>query len=215
MIVQPRNCYEIYKRDNVLEDGVYEIYVSSEQKIQVFCEMKKGGWTRIMNRVDQSKYFNKYWHDYKTGFGKIESNYWMGIENMRSIIGAQQMWLRIEMSGTGGEDYFLIYDYFSIGSERRAYSLELGKNVDGNTFDSFTDQNLASFSTFDTNNKIVETRDLCPKTYYGGWWYTSSSTVCYSMCLTCASDIYGISVSQDNTKNIFAQNIKMMISPNY
>ena len=37
--------------------------------IQVFCDMKNGGWTVIMRRSDGSIDFFKDWNQYKNGFG--------------------------------------------------------------------------------------------------------------------------------------------------
>ena len=37
--------------------------------VQVFCDMKNGGWTVIMRRSDGSMDFFKGWKQYKNGFG--------------------------------------------------------------------------------------------------------------------------------------------------
>ena len=90
--------------------------------------MSKGGWTRIMNRVKLEKgnlFFNRTWQDYKNGFGSIEDNYWMGLENMRNIIGNKRMQLRIEMFNKNDQIAFLVYDYFNIDSESNSYKLTI------------------------------------------------------------------------------------------
>ena len=78
----PTNCLDIYKSAAPGEpklDGIYEIYADSTTMLRVYCEMFKGGWTRIMNRVDNSLSFNKSLNDYIVGFGPLKQNHWLGL----------------------------------------------------------------------------------------------------------------------------------------
>ena len=151
-----------------------------------------------MNRINHDTSFNRNWQDYKTGFGSIENNYWMGLDNMRKILGDQKMKLRIEMFNKISDHSFLIYDRFSIDSERKYYTLDLGFKIDGNTPDTFSSHNLLKFTTYDVDNDSNLFLN-CAKSYSAGWWFAN----CYSMCLTCSGD-----------SGVF-DNIKMMIKPNY
>ena len=51
------------------KDGVYTIYPDEVNPITVYCEMNKGGWTRVMNRIENTNFFDKSWAEYKNGFG--------------------------------------------------------------------------------------------------------------------------------------------------
>jgi hypothetical protein len=44
----PKNCQDIqFNSSEIKMDGVYEIYADSNTILRVYCEMFKGGWTRI------------------------------------------------------------------------------------------------------------------------------------------------------------------------
>lgn len=62
--LRPANCYEMYRSENFAKvDGVYYVYpdADSDTATKVYCEMNRGGWTRIFNRVNKSNQaFNKY-----------------------------------------------------------------------------------------------------------------------------------------------------------
>ena len=49
-----------------------KVYVGLEDReLQVFCDMKNGGWTVIMRRSDGSVDFFQDWNSYKQGFGGV------------------------------------------------------------------------------------------------------------------------------------------------
>lgn len=52
--------------------------------LKLFCEFSnKFGWTIIMRRNDDFKLkFNKNWNDFKKGFGDIENEFFLGLENI-------------------------------------------------------------------------------------------------------------------------------------
>lgn len=52
---------------------------------KILDELEKDGWIIIQRRVDDSVDFKKYWHEYKTGFGSKDGNYWMGLEDMYEL----------------------------------------------------------------------------------------------------------------------------------
>lgn len=62
-IHRPSNCHEIYESKSFARtDGVYYIYPDpdSDQAVKVYCEMMRGGWTRILNRINRSPAFDRY-----------------------------------------------------------------------------------------------------------------------------------------------------------
>lgn len=57
VLQRPNSCYEIYERDNFARiDGIYYIYpdVDSDYALKVYCEMNRGGWTRVLNKVNKT-----------------------------------------------------------------------------------------------------------------------------------------------------------------
>nr|CAI5830697.1 unnamed protein product [Callosobruchus analis] len=55
----------------------------------VFCEMdiNDGGWTVIQNRLNGSQDFFLGWSDYKTGFGNIGNEFWLGLDHIYELTG--------------------------------------------------------------------------------------------------------------------------------
>ena len=115
--------------------------------------MHKGGWTRVMMRIDNSTTaFNKSWQEYSHGFGDYDGNYWLGLETLRKLTNQQQMSVRIELSNSEYDSYMIEYDKFFIGPAEQKYKLTLGKMTLGSLVDSFQRQNAMRFSTYDQDN---------------------------------------------------------------
>ncbi|CAG2198038.1 unnamed protein product [Mytilus edulis] len=64
--------------------GVYIIRLQNSVNLTVFCDMEtdNGGWTVIQTRFDGAVNFSRDWSDYKTGFGEIAGEHWLG-DSMR------------------------------------------------------------------------------------------------------------------------------------
>uniref|UniRef100_A0A6P7G244 Techylectin-5B-like n=1 Tax=Diabrotica virgifera virgifera TaxID=50390 RepID=A0A6P7G244_DIAVI len=80
----PRSCREILETGNN-KSGVYLIKPRTSNKpFAVLCDMetKGGGWTHIQKRFDGSQDFYLPWRDYKIGFGDLNSEFWIGLENI-------------------------------------------------------------------------------------------------------------------------------------
>ena len=161
------NCYQLYL-NGIKSDGIYDIYPDNEnESIKVFCEMHKGGWTRIMNKIDNSKTaFNKSWNEYTNGFGEINSNNWLGLNYIRQLTNQQQMSIRIEVSNDITDSLMIEYDSFFIGPEKQKFQLTIGKKIFGSLADSFTSHNGMKFSTYDQDND--EYSGSCSIFYNGG-----------------------------------------------
>lgn len=43
--------------------------MGQKTSIEVFCDMKNGGWTVLQKRQDGTTNFYRDWRDYKEGFG--------------------------------------------------------------------------------------------------------------------------------------------------
>ena len=72
--------YESGKRHN----GVYKVNLAeSNESVGIYCEFENNqAWTLIQRRVDGSVDFNRNWQEYKTGFGSLDGEFWLGLENI-------------------------------------------------------------------------------------------------------------------------------------
>jgi len=48
--------------------------------------MSPDGWLVWLRRVDSSVNFNRGWADYKAGFGNINGNFWLGLDELQCNI---------------------------------------------------------------------------------------------------------------------------------
>ena len=176
-----KSCLVIYNANTLSPDGIYTINPAGVA-FSVYCEMSKGGYTRILNKVCTcSNAMSQNWASFKSGFGSLTDDHWLGMENIRSILNGNTMQLR-------WEDYsstmaYATYTGFSIGPETSNYVLSLGNKIDGildssETYASF--HNGQPFSTLDrVNNPCVDNYGG------GGWWYNN----CYNFCPTCSTSL--------------------------
>lgn len=211
-VFKATNCYDLYKK-GFKKNGIYEIYpVNENESIRVFCEMHKGGWTRVMSKINNSMTaFNKSMQEYTNGFGEFESNNWLGLNSLRQLTNQQQMTLRIELSNDIADSYMIEYDSFLIGPASEKFKLMVGKKVFGSLEDRLSNHNLREFSTYDK----ISTTKHCGLVYNGGWWFGE----CYDICLTCQNHIAGqICMSgycpTDSDYSYF-KNTKMLIRPRF
>lgn len=137
--------------------------------INVFCDMETngGGWTLIQRRKVGITSFNRDWKQYKTGFGSIRGDFWLGNDNIFRLT-RQPSVLRIELEDWEGQTRYAEYGFFNVGNELNSYKLFIA-NYSGNAGDSLRYHNNTNFSTNNKDNdKCV---DDCAALRKGGYWY--------------------------------------------
>lgn len=73
------DCADVLSQGNT-ESGIYYINVSG-QTLQVWCDLdtdSNQAWTVIQRRLDGGTDFFRCWNDYRTGFGDLEGEFWIG-----------------------------------------------------------------------------------------------------------------------------------------
>ena len=158
--------------------GIYAITRPNKKILKVYCDMETdgGGWTVIQRRVDATTEFNRLWFDYKHGFGDLEKNMWIGLENIHSLAKPNaSTTIRIEMKHYGNGDKLLLakYDSFEIGNETDGYRIRVS-GYSGTAGDAFNypygySNNLMEFSTIDRDND--NSNGNCALFHNGAWWH--------------------------------------------
>ncbi|XP_062612217.1 fibrinogen-like protein A [Saccostrea cucullata] len=124
-----KNCADILRKDPSTwrKDGIYTINLDDKNPVQVYCDMTAdgGGWTVIQNRYDGSTSFYRDWNDYKTGFGNISQEFWLGNDRIHALTKNDDQELRIEMTKFNGSKVYAKYSRFSIGDESDKYKLSI------------------------------------------------------------------------------------------
>ena len=181
------DCYDAMMQ-GYNESGVYTIQPNNaNSSISVYCDMKTdgGGWTVLLKRQDGSVDFYRNWTDYKSGFGNLEGEHWLGLDNMYLLThqSSAPPQLRVDLADWEGNTSFAKYDQFSVGAEDSDYTLSVSGYRSASTAgDSLTSHNGQRFSTPDRDNDMAITSPAahCAVYYHGPWWHR----YCYQSLLT-------------------------------
>jgi hypothetical protein len=85
------------------------------------------GWTIFQRRVDGSEDFYRNWTDYKTGFGNLSGEFWLGLDKIHRLSTSEQnVILRVDLESFENETAYAIYESFSVRNESEAYILNFG-----------------------------------------------------------------------------------------
>ncbi|KAH9504364.1 hypothetical protein Btru_063424 [Bulinus truncatus] len=162
-------------RDLKSANGTVHVY-SKIYKLNFMCDTKTdgGGWIIIQRRVNKDTRFDRSWKDYKSGFGLICEDYWLGNENVHRITSKGDFVLRIDMKFKL-KSYYAVYTGFFLEGEARNYRFHYKYFVTGNVDNMMKVHRGQQFSTPDRDNDLAG--DLkCAKNYQSGWWYASCHT---------------------------------------
>uniref|UniRef100_A0A8C2Q076 Fibrinogen C-terminal domain-containing protein n=1 Tax=Cyprinus carpio TaxID=7962 RepID=A0A8C2Q076_CYPCA len=156
----PVDCSDIHKSGQTLA-GIYTIYPT----------WRMDGTNVIQRRMDGSVNFYRPWDQYKRGFGNVEVEYWLWLENIYQLTSKKKYTLRVDLEDFEGNKVFALYSSFSVDCEMDGYQLHISGFTDGGAGDSLSGHNDQKFSTFD---KCQDTwGNNCAKYHLGGLWYYS------------------------------------------
>lgn len=166
----PQDCAQHLMNGDTLS-GVYTIFLKGDlsQKLQVYCDMATdgGGWIVFQRRQNGQTDFFRKWAEYRVGFGNLEDEFWLGLDNIHRITSQGRYELRVDMRD-GQEAAFAHYDKFSVEDSRSLYKLRIGA-YNGTAGDSLSYHQGRPFSTEDRDNDVAVTN--CAMSYKGAWWY--------------------------------------------
>ena len=166
------------------ESGVYTLQPNNtNNSFNVYCDMETdgGGWTVLLKRQDGSVDFYRNWTDYKSGFGNLEGEHWLGFDNIYLLThqSSAPPQLRVDLADWEGNTAFAKYDQFSVGAEDSDYTLSVSGYQSASTAgDSLIVHSGHRFSTPDRDNDV--THAGCAVRHHGPWWHWT----CYDSLLT-------------------------------
>ncbi|XP_075041750.1 ficolin-1-like [Mixophyes fleayi] len=188
---RPKNCKELLKTNSL--SSRYTIYPDGKKPLRVLCDMDTdgAGWTVFQRRWDGSVDFFRDWKSYKTGFGSLMTEFWLGNDNLHMLTSSGTWELRVDVQHYNTTKQFAKYGSFKILGEAEKYKLILGDFKDGNSGDTMNYHNDMKFTTKDQDNDERETSN-CAESYKGGWWYKR----CYD------ANLNGLYHSQNETSDL-------------
>ncbi|XP_071348591.1 angiopoietin-related protein 1b [Trachinotus anak] len=167
-----RDCLEAQEAGHSTS-GMYLIRPDeAERPVQVWCEqdIDNGGWTVIQSRRDGSVNFFRNWDNYKSGFGNIDGEYWLGLEGIYNLGRQRDYKLLVELEDWMGKKVYAQYSSFHLEPESEGYRLRLG-TYQGNAGDSLSSHNGKQFTTLDRDKDAFSGN--CAHFHKGGWWYNA------------------------------------------
>ena len=171
--------------------GLYEIIDPSTfiGKIHVHCDMETdgGGWTVIQRRNVSlgTVNFTRNWEDYVNGFGDLDGEFWIGLNNIYQLTNQQEMELQISVWNYIVNAITWNYQTFRISGPENKYRLTVGGGT-GDGSDPLAYHNGQYFSTYDRDNDNSSSN--CAYMSQGGWWYND----CYSANLNGRHEMSGL-----------------------
>ena len=131
-----------------------------------------GGWTVFQRRQDGSVDFYRGWNNYKSGFGQLTAEFWLGNDKIHRLTASRPSSLRVELEDWSGSRVYAKYGRFNVGDEQAQYRLEVG-SYSGTAGDSLISvHNNMAFSTKDSDNDRWS-RVNCAVSLTGAWWYNN------------------------------------------
>ncbi|KAJ3595738.1 hypothetical protein NHX12_005041 [Muraenolepis orangiensis] len=168
------NCHELFVKGET-SSGVYTIEPLSGKAFQVYCEMTaEGGWTVIQKRQDGSVDFDQLWQAYQKGFGNLNGEFWLGLENIHALTKDGDHVLKVQFSDWKDESESVAMP-FSVGAEDTKYALHIQPaGTTGNLESSLATDATSGlpFSTRDHDNDHKSDGN-CAKHLSGGWWFSN------------------------------------------
>ncbi|XP_077573965.1 angiopoietin-related protein 4-like [Stigmatopora nigra] len=168
-----RDCHDLFVQGQ-RESGIYTIHAQNLPPFQVYCDMNlEGGWTVIQRRTDGSQNFNQNWEGYKKGFGSLNGEFWLGLENIHIISTQGQYLLQVEVTDWAGQTQSTRYRV-NLDGEEKNYALHIvedsSSGVEGESF--LLGTSGLPFSTADRDNDLNADVN-CSEVHSGGWWFNS------------------------------------------
>ncbi|CAL4143542.1 unnamed protein product, partial [Meganyctiphanes norvegica] len=154
----PVSCGDLYNRGIQISEPVqiYPYKCCPHSRADVLCEQSldlEGPWTVIQRRqvVEPRENFYRTWNDYARGFGKLDGEFWVGLNVIHELTFDSVHELHIELEDWGGNKRSAKYSHFSVGSAEENYKLKIS-GYSGDAGDAMTYHNGQPFSTRDREN---------------------------------------------------------------
>nr|AJA37873.1 fibrinogen-related protein [Littorina littorea] len=153
--------------------GVRTLTVHGEA-IRVYCDQTTdgGGWTVFQRRQGGSVGsvdFYRGWEAYRGGFGDLQGNFWLGLDNLHSLTSSRDSLLRIDLRKFDGTNGSAIYTGFHVAGVDQNFKLNFDSFAGGSAGDSLSYHNKQQFSTYDADHDSSNIN--CARKRLGAWWY--------------------------------------------
>ena len=84
----------------------------------------------FQKRLDGSVDFYLNWINYKTGFGSLNGEFWLGLDKIHRLTNSSNYKLRVDLEDMSGNTAYAEYNVFTVGNEATKYQLNV-RNYSG------------------------------------------------------------------------------------
>ncbi|CAH1776964.1 unnamed protein product [Owenia fusiformis] len=153
--------------------GVSTIATSDGRIFEAYCDQ---GWTYVFNRFDGSENFNRSWVEFQQGFGDVNLEHFIGLDNLASILNQRSYKAKFDLvtwpsSNLNPATGFAEFSSFTMANASDKYRINIG-GYSGTAGDSMSFQNGQQFTTYDQDNDSRDNEN-CAVTFKGAWWHAS------------------------------------------
>jgi len=174
---RPINCMDAKirratNRSGSRGSGVYRVKpLDGGKGFWVYCDMKTagGGWNVFSRRYNGEMDFYRPWTDYKSGFGWVGREHWLGMDKIHRLSKTMPHRLRIDLSSFDGVRAHGTWRTFMVDDEAHKYTLTARGFRDGGIGNSLSYHSGRPFSTYDRDNDAWANN--CASYFHGAWWY--------------------------------------------
>lgn len=82
-----------------------------------------GGWLVIQNRFNGEVDFNRFWDEYRDGFGNIVLEFWLGLDNIFFLFNQDFYEFRFDFWDFEDNRAFVLYKNFKLDGVRDRYKI--------------------------------------------------------------------------------------------
>ena len=72
------------------------------------------------------------WKEYKNGFGRVDGEFWLGLDKIHRLTSQSSDVLRVDLEDFAQATAYAVYDHFVVEDESKNYKLKLGVYSGGN-----------------------------------------------------------------------------------
>ncbi|KAK6169546.1 hypothetical protein SNE40_020581 [Patella caerulea] len=191
-----KDCREGFHR-NITLGNTKKVYIQpGSTPFEIICNFALNGNMQILRRdvTCLHENFNRTMDEYKTGFGNVSRNMWIGLERLKEILSLPSSEFRLVLSALRSDKSKCRSHFteFQLGNVSTGYSFGYLNMEDdpkvircGNPFgEPFKNR----FSTYDQDNTGS---NGCATRFGGGWWFDTSVN-CTNGFLTGSMDGSGV-----------------------
>ena len=117
--------------------------------------------------------FNRSWSEFRSGFGCVTDDYWMGNEALSQMTSSGKCRMKFIFQSPANRWYVMEYNV-SIANESLGYAMTISSTFVGNSTNPLNSHNGKMFSTWDRDNDVCPTCN-CAAIYGAGWWFSASA----------------------------------------